>query len=105
MIFLTEMPETIKQMSDHDREEFLKATKSGTSKRYNVRVMIVGKGQVGKTCLLRRLMKEQIDDVKSTDGLDILRSKCQINVDNGEWDLSTRKYLLIILRISKMSFC
>ncbi|CAG2194445.1 unnamed protein product [Mytilus edulis] len=84
-----EMPETIKQMSDHDREEFLKATQSGTSKRYNVRVMIVGKGQVGKTCLLRRLMKEQIDDVKSTDGLDIVRKKCQINVDTGEWDLST----------------
>lgn len=91
VLSLTEMPETIKKMSEHDRKEFLKATASGTAKRFNIRVMIVGKGQVGKTCLLRRLMNEQIGDVKSTDGLDISRRKCQIDIKTGEWHLNTCK--------------
>ncbi|VDI65638.1 Hypothetical predicted protein [Mytilus galloprovincialis] len=64
-----EMPETIKNMSVYDREAFLKATNTGTTTRYNIRVMIVGKQSAGKTCLLRRLMNEEIDNVKSTDGI------------------------------------
>ncbi|VDI35533.1 Hypothetical predicted protein [Mytilus galloprovincialis] len=83
------MPETIKQMSEDDRREFLKATKSGTQKRYNIRVLIVGENSVGKTCLLRRLLNEPIDDVQSTDGLDIERRKCQVDVETGEWHFST----------------
>ncbi|CAG2227947.1 unnamed protein product [Mytilus edulis] len=46
------------------RDEFMKAAKSGTTIRYNCRVMIVGENEVGKTSLLRRLMNEQIDDVQ-----------------------------------------
>ncbi|VDI73379.1 Hypothetical predicted protein [Mytilus galloprovincialis] len=76
-----EMPETIKQMSEDDSREFLKATKSGTQKRYHIRVLIVGENSVGKTCLLRRLLNEPIDDVQSTDGLDIERRKCQVDVE------------------------
>lgn len=83
------MPETIKQMSVHDREEFLKAAKSGTARRYYVRVMIIGENSVGKTCLLRRLLHEQIKDVDSTDGIDIQRRKCQINMHSGEWIFSS----------------
>lgn len=88
------MPETIKQMSIHDREQFLKAAKSGTNKRYNIRVMIVGENSVGKTCLLRRLMNEEIDDVRSTDGINIERRKCQIDIDNGQWHFFTRKLFI-----------
>lgn len=82
---LLEMPETIKQMSINDKEEFLKATKFGTTKRYFIRVMIIGENSVGKTCLLRRLLNEPIHDVESTDGIDIHRRKCQIDVTTGEW--------------------
>jgi GTPase SAR1 family protein len=32
--------------------------------------MIVGENGVGKTCLMRRLLGEDIDDVTSTDGID-----------------------------------
>ncbi|CAC5373145.1 unnamed protein product [Mytilus coruscus] len=83
------MPETIKQMSKHDRKEFLKATKSGTTQRYYIRVMIVGESSAGKTCLLRRLMNKPIHDVISTDGLNIERRKCQIDVKTGEWHFPT----------------
>lgn len=91
IIVLTEMPETIKLMSIRDKEEFLKAAKSGLTKRYAVRVMIVGEKSVGKTCLLRRLINEQISDVNSTDGINIERGKCQIDIETGEWHFLSGK--------------
>ncbi|CAC5377871.1 unnamed protein product [Mytilus coruscus] len=91
VLVVKEMPETIKQMSKHDREEFLKATQSGTTQRYYIRVMIVGESSAGKTCLFRRLMNKPIDDVISTDGLDIERRKCQVDVKTGEWYFLTSK--------------
>ncbi|CAG2235186.1 TTN [Mytilus edulis] len=89
LLTVKEMPATIKQMSVQEKEEFLKAAKSGTAIRYECRVMIVGENEVGKTCLLRRLMNEKIDDVRSTDGINILRRKCQINIQSGEWQFPT----------------
>lgn len=86
------MPETIKQMSVYDREAFLQAAKIGTTKRYNIRVMIVGKEKAGKTCLLRRLMNEEIEDVISTDGINIERRTCHIDIKTGEWQFSSCTY-------------
>ncbi|CAG2188075.1 unnamed protein product [Mytilus edulis] len=88
-VYIKEMPETIKRMSIQDREEFLKAAKSGITKRHTIRVMIVGEKSVGKTCLLRRLMDEEIDDVESTDGINIERRKCQIDIETGKWHFHT----------------
>ncbi|CAG2188078.1 unnamed protein product [Mytilus edulis] len=79
------MPQTIKHMSVSDRKAFLKAANTGTTKRYNIRVMIVGKQSAGKTCLLRRLMNEDIDGVISTDGINIERRKCQIDIKTDLW--------------------
>ncbi|VDI73775.1 Hypothetical predicted protein, partial [Mytilus galloprovincialis] len=61
--------------------------KSETEKRYFVRIMIVGKESAGKTCLLRRLLKEDIDDVTSTDGVDIVVRRCKINIEDGKWTI------------------
>ncbi|XP_071147184.1 uncharacterized protein [Mytilus edulis] len=60
---------------------------SETEKRYFVRIMIVGKGQAGKTCLLRRLLKEDISNVTSTDGVDINVHRCKINIKDGTWTI------------------
>ncbi|XP_063410635.1 probable serine/threonine-protein kinase roco6 [Mytilus trossulus] len=60
---------------------------SKTEKRYFVRVMIVGKESAGKTCLLRRLLKEDITDVSSTDGVDIVVRRCKINIEDGTWTI------------------
>ncbi|XP_071153047.1 probable serine/threonine-protein kinase roco6 [Mytilus edulis] len=49
--------------------------------------MIVGKESVGKTCLLRRLLKENIEDVSSTDGVDIVVRRCKINTEDGYWTI------------------
>ncbi|CAG2252828.1 unnamed protein product [Mytilus edulis] len=58
-----------------------------SEKRYFVRTMIVGKETVGKTCLLRRLLKEDISDVTSTDGVDIVVRRCKINIEDGTWTI------------------
>ncbi|CAC5390356.1 unnamed protein product [Mytilus coruscus] len=63
------LPEAINQLSEEDKIRYYKLMQSSqTENRYFVRVMIVGKGYAGKTCLLRRLMKENISNVSSTDG-------------------------------------
>ncbi|CAG2223015.1 unnamed protein product [Mytilus edulis] len=60
---------------------------SETENRYFVRIMIVGKESTGKTCLLRRLLKEGISDVSSTDGVNIVVRRCKINIDDGKWTI------------------
>ncbi|XP_063420669.1 probable serine/threonine-protein kinase pats1 [Mytilus trossulus] len=79
------MPLVIKEMSVHDRDMFLKAASTGTAVRYYVRVMIVGESGVGKTCLLRRLMKKDINGVNSTNGINIEVRKCKIDLKKKEW--------------------
>ncbi|CAG2195546.1 unnamed protein product [Mytilus edulis] len=46
-----------------------------------------GKESAGKTCLLRRLLKEDITDVTSTDGVDIVVRRCKINIEDGKWTI------------------
>ncbi|CAC5410612.1 unnamed protein product [Mytilus coruscus] len=89
---IKEMPDAIKQMSEHDRRIFLKAAKNGTAPRYSVRIMLVGKQSVGKTSLLRRLMNEGIEDIESTNGINIEVKKCKINVHTNEWIFNKGKY-------------
>lgn len=64
---------------------------SKTEKRYFVRIMIVGKGSVGKTCLMRRLLEENIENVTSTDGVDIVVRQCKINIKDGSWTIDKGK--------------
>lgn len=60
---------------------------STTAQRYFVRIMIVGKESVGKTSLLRRLLKDSTAGVSSTDGVDIVVNRCKINIEDGKWTI------------------
>lgn len=73
---------------------------SETEKRYFVRIMIVGKETVGKTCLLRRLLKESIEDVSSTDGIDIVVRRCKINIEDGKWTIGKGIWIRYIFHIT-----
>ncbi|VDI50205.1 Hypothetical predicted protein [Mytilus galloprovincialis] len=74
------------QLSEEDKTSYKKLMQtSETENRYFVRTMIVGKETVGKTCLLKRLLKEDISDVTSTDGVDIVVRRCKINIEDGKW--------------------
>ena len=57
---------------------------TGTEIRQYVRIQVIGKDRVGKTSLVRRLLGKQLDDVISTDGIDIDKT-CQIRTSDGEW--------------------
>ncbi|XP_052097390.1 uncharacterized protein LOC127732395 isoform X4 [Mytilus californianus] len=85
------LPEAINQLSEVDKIRYIKLLQgSKTENRYFVRIMIVGKESAGKTCLLRRLLKEGISDVSSTDGVDIVVRRCKINIENGKWTIGKR---------------
>lgn len=58
-----------------------------TENRYFVRTMLVGKETAGKRSLLKRLLQEDISDVPSTDGVDIVVHRCKINIENGKWKI------------------
>lgn len=63
-------------------------------RRYFVRIMIVGKGRVGKTCLMRRLLKERIKkNEPSTDGVDIVVQRCKININDGKWTIGKGRFM------------
>ncbi|CAC5416056.1 unnamed protein product [Mytilus coruscus] len=80
------LPEAINQLSEGDKTRNSKLMQSSkTEKRYFVKTMIVGKESTGKTCLLRRLLKDNISDVTSTDGIDIVVRRCKINIEDGKW--------------------
>ncbi|VDH93208.1 Hypothetical predicted protein [Mytilus galloprovincialis] len=81
------LPEAINRLPEKYRTRYIELMQSTeVEKRYFVRIMIVGKETVGKTSLVRRLLKEEkIDDVNSTDGLDIVVHRCKINIDDGKW--------------------
>lgn len=86
MLFLEfQIPEEIRKMSIEDRQLYTKIIKTGTEVRYNVRIQVIGENGVGKTCLVKRLLKEDIDDVTSTDGVDIVVRKCKIRLHDGKW--------------------
>lgn len=70
--------------STNERNKIWDAMKSGTESRQYVRIQVIGKDGVGKTSLVRRLLGKQIDDVESTDGIDIDKT-CQIKTSDGEW--------------------
>ncbi|VDH95466.1 Hypothetical predicted protein [Mytilus galloprovincialis] len=80
------LPDAINQLSEEDKIRYTNLMQTEkTEKRYFIRTMIVGKGSVGKTCLLRRLLKEDMSNVTSTDGVDIVVRRCKINIKNGKW--------------------
>lgn len=80
-----QMPEGIRKMNIEDRRRYMKIIKTGTEIRHYVRIQVIGENGVGKTCLVRRLLKENIDDVTSTDGVDIAVTKCKIRLHDGVW--------------------
>lgn len=77
-------------MSKSDQKKYLQILKDGTETRYVIKIFILGKKGVGKTSLMRRLLREGTDDVKSTEGIDIVK-RCRIRVRDGLWKSCTGK--------------
>ncbi|XP_076081053.1 uncharacterized protein LOC143051961 [Mytilus galloprovincialis] len=88
----SKIPEQIKKMDHESIAIYLNALESGSERRRDIKLIIVGKKSVGKTFLVRRLFGEELQSVKSTNGIEIHRLRCRINLSNCEWNkvLDTR---------------
>ncbi|VDI67110.1 Hypothetical predicted protein [Mytilus galloprovincialis] len=82
------VPIEIRQMSNKKYVPlYLKLLESGSEKKRDIRLVIVGKKGTGKTSLLKRLFREDINnsELTSTNGIEIHRIRCKANYDDGIW--------------------
>ncbi|XP_063436865.1 uncharacterized protein LOC134718301 [Mytilus trossulus] len=88
----SKIPEQIKKMDHESIAIYLNALESGSERRRDINLIVVGKKSVGKTSLVRRLFGEELQSVKSTNGIEIHRRRCRIDLSNWEWNkvLDTR---------------
>ncbi|XP_060557317.1 uncharacterized protein LOC132717775 isoform X2 [Ruditapes philippinarum] len=63
-----------------DKQLFMHALKEGNESDNFIRVMIVGNFNQGKTSLTRRLLELPMENIESTDGIDIHAANCEDNV-------------------------
>lgn len=70
-------------MDQHSIDIYLRALKSGSEKRRDINLVIVGKKGAGKTSLVHRLFGEDFANLESTNGIEIHRRQCKIKSD--EW--------------------
>ncbi|XP_063436895.1 uncharacterized protein LOC134718331 [Mytilus trossulus] len=82
----SKIPEQIKKMDHESIDIYLNALESGSERRRDINLIIVGKKSAGKTSLVRRLFGEELQSVKSTNGIEIHRRRCRINLSNCEWN-------------------
>ncbi|VDI57301.1 Hypothetical predicted protein [Mytilus galloprovincialis] len=80
----------LERLSTNERTSYIEALQSGKEVRRYVRIQVIGKDGVGKTSLVRRLLRKPIEDGTSTDGIEIDRT-CQIRTSDGEWITSRVK--------------
>ncbi|XP_076082647.1 uncharacterized protein LOC143053755 [Mytilus galloprovincialis] len=81
------VPTEIKLMADNRSIDlYLKLLESGSEKKRDIRLVVVGKKSAGKTSLIRRLFGEDITDVTSTNGIEIHKIKCKAMSDDGIWN-------------------
>ncbi|VDI02043.1 Hypothetical predicted protein [Mytilus galloprovincialis] len=81
------VPTEIKLMADKRSVPlYLKLLESGSEKKRDIRLVIVGKKGAGKTSLIKRLFSEENIDVTSTNGIEIHTIKCKSMSDDGIWN-------------------
>ncbi|XP_052096639.1 uncharacterized protein LOC127731837 isoform X2 [Mytilus californianus] len=81
------VPTEIKLMADkRSIDLYLKLLESGSEKKRDIRLVIVGKKGAGKTSLIKRLFSEENTDVTSTNGIEIHTIKCKAMSDDGIWN-------------------
>ncbi|CAC5381163.1 RHOB [Mytilus coruscus] len=73
---------------DAAEKQYREVLQSGVENRYMIRLPVVGPSGVGKTCLTRKLLRKQISDVTSTNGIEIMTQKCKVCLTDDTWIFS-----------------
>ena len=77
-------PIIMEGLGDENFRAYLEALLKGDEKMRHIRLMVVGMYGVGKTCLIRRIRNESIEDVCRTVGIDVSLKACKVS-ENGSW--------------------
>ena len=66
---------------------FCRILRYGVEENYHIRVMLVGNEGVGKSTLLRRLLRKpvKIKKYNSTNGIDVHIHSCDVDIETGAW--------------------
>ncbi|KAL3854273.1 hypothetical protein ACJMK2_013547, partial [Sinanodonta woodiana] len=81
------IPSEVLNMDPKSIEMYRKALSHGKEKVYNIRIMVVGPYDVGKTTLTKRLLGKEVKiyDRQSTEGIDVQTQCCKVSLATGEW--------------------
>lgn len=95
------VPTEIEQMKDEESVRlYLKLLESGSEKKRDIRLVVVGRKGAGKTSLIKKLFGENGKAAK-TNGIEIHRLRCKSDSDDGMWtklDRMISTKLLLIIR-------
>lgn len=84
------VPAEIRLMADKKSVPlYMKLLESGSEKKRDIRIVLVGQKETGKTSLLKRLFgddKSMMGEIDSTNGIEIHRITCKANNDDGIWN-------------------
>ncbi|KAL3855959.1 hypothetical protein ACJMK2_015156, partial [Sinanodonta woodiana] len=81
------IPSEVLNMDPRSIAMFKKALRDGKENVFNIRIMIVGPYDVGKTTLMKRLLGKDVNicERQSTEGIDIQKECCKVSLTTGEW--------------------
>ena len=76
-----------KLLTNLENSTFRKVLRYSVEKNYHIRAMLVGNEGVGKSTLLKRLLKlpVKINKYDSTNGIDVHVHSCDIDIETGAW--------------------
>lgn len=80
-------------------ELYLKLLESGSEKKRDIRLVVVGEKGTGKTSLIKTLFGEEITDISSTNGIEIHAIKCKANCNDGLWTKLKGTLFLLLSKI------
>ncbi|XP_062578528.1 uncharacterized protein LOC134240459 isoform X2 [Saccostrea cucullata] len=79
------LPPSIKKMDASAIKIFREALEEGQEKYHHVRVMVVGHHGAGKSSLTKRLLKEKMEEVQSTEGVEIYNKRGRFQLSDHKW--------------------
>ncbi|KAL3865347.1 hypothetical protein ACJMK2_006945, partial [Sinanodonta woodiana] len=80
-------PSEVLKLDPRSIKMFKQALRDGKEKVFNIRIMVVGPYDVGKTTLTMRLLGKDVNicDKHATEGIDIQTECCKVSLATGEW--------------------
>ncbi|XP_076070693.1 uncharacterized protein LOC143042306 [Mytilus galloprovincialis] len=79
------IPHALLERNDKAVGIYNECLKLGKDRQNKVRIIVVGPKKSGKTCLVRRLLRKEIEDVKSTNGVEMHALKCKAKLSDMTW--------------------